>query len=180
MPWFRNQIYDGRISAWTRQMNQATSDVAIITAHGEDAVINAFWPDGGYALVYFCPHGNDLGDPGLAEFRNYGVQYDPNEIQHSPNLKQNYELKKYQGKHSHNSETYDNIYGLPDADGPDIITISNSNNLFLNLFSAEGVFLSTLIGKLFDANYRYRTFHCAFCRGAATVGRNTVTVPKAY
>ncbi len=178
MPWFRNQIYDERISIWTKQAGARTSTTAIISAHGEDAIINAFWPNGQFSLVYFCPHGYDLGDPTLANLWGYRVQYEVRQIQHAPNLKQNYHLTKYQGRHSHSAETYDSITELPDTDGPDIITVSNLKGFSLSALLGEGVLLSTLVSQVLAEGYDYTIFQCAFCRGDSMFGTNPSVTPN--
>src|SRR4051794_34155528 len=129
MPYIRNSLGDGRVSVWTAQQGRRTSDTAIISAHGEAAIINGTFPQGNYSLVYFGPHGYDLEDPGLVKFWEYGV------IAHEPPstfpFSQDYELTKYQGRHNDSGETYDLIRKLlPRILSPDIITVSNERSVW--------------------------------------------------
>ena len=138
MAYVRNAL-DERVLVWTKQVGGATSDKAIISAHGESAIINGSFPQGEYTLLYYAPHGYKLKDPGLRSVLD-SIAWPMQRISadelpksalerfKSTNPAQDYNLTKYQGKGSKNAETYKQIEDLPDSCPMDIITVRGEKN----------------------------------------------------
>jgi hypothetical protein len=182
MPYVRNSLDDKLVSVWTTRQGQRTSDTAIISAHGETPFINGTFPPGNYSLVFFCPHGHDLVDPGLVKFWERKVEWQV-PIVTSP-FCQDYVLTKYQGKHNKAGETYELIQNLPDqvwSQPPDIITVSPDTSGFSFLTFGDSIKLSALITMIFEKRYHYTSFHCSFCRGTGPlIGEDPSYAPVVY
>lgn len=184
--WIR-EIKDGqervRAYLWTGQDNSATTTyTAVISAHGESALIDGNFPEGKYDLVYYGPHGYILNDPGLKALGDGTLN---REVIGPDKRGQDYLLTKYQNKQSKWVETYEDVVTFVLRYGKDVITIKNlyetdwldqQYKVVKSLFGSgtveqpnvktSGIKLSELI-TLVRPIFPYKEFLCAFCRGGA-------------
>lgn len=107
MTMFQNAVGE-QIYAWTRAKGQPSPGTTecVITAHGGQSIINSTFDVKGCEIVFYCPHGYSLTDPGLDPLLEGSVV--SVEALGSGRC-QDYVLSKFQGRHSEANETYRKI-----------------------------------------------------------------------
>jgi hypothetical protein len=96
------------VYVWSSRGNKPTgNDTCVISAHGVQALVTSAAKAPQVTLFFYCPNGWILSDPGLDGIARGITKY--NEKFAAGNAPQDYELSKYQGRHSTANETYGKI-----------------------------------------------------------------------
>jgi hypothetical protein len=104
-----------KLYVWSNREGRPSADTTecLISAHGGQSIINSRFDVRAVKLVFYCPHGFSLSDPGLDAVVSGTIKV--NQTVESGQC-QDYELSKYQGADNNNAgETYTKIRGLADT-----------------------------------------------------------------
>jgi hypothetical protein len=184
-----------KLYVWSKSQGMPSPDAGgrcIITSHGAQSMINSTFPiNNKVKLIFYCPHGSNLLDPGTENIMKGEKQ--PTEVLDAGHS-QDYVLSKYQKNGGGpRTETYDTIAKLGDriaglaqiwSNAMDDAAQKGDGDAFWQAALLLGKHtnwmdvvtirnrpvkfdptLSEVIKVLHNAGYRYTTIHCVFCRG---------------
>ncbi len=160
-----NKIEIGRnLYLFSKSAGKNANDL-VITAHGSyksKDLIGTTVPSG-VTLHFLVRENFALKDPGLDGFLKNRHNY-IGEDKYAGQAVRNYELTKYQGKHSNDAETYmdiaTNVDSQPGMGTYNVLTVRNR-------WSNSTVTLKDMFEELRKNGHSYIQVYCSFCRVAS-------------
>jgi hypothetical protein len=153
-----------QIYVWSKDGKNTKNKTVVISAHGMQTIMNSRRThklrQNVIRIAFYAPHAYTLVDPMLEKIINREVSPSEWSTWDKCQDSQDYNLTKYQGKHSNYEETYEMIEKLGKYSRMDVITIRNR-------ILSNAITMKQVIDQVLDDGWLYSEFHCAFCRGSA-------------
>ena len=157
-------------------MPDTRSEVVVITTHGAVLQETFMMPPNSTFKFYSLPTTVAYSGLDKTVYEDQVLETKGYDARHPGwNVIDNYTLSKFQGRHGHNAESYDDIRIFVDEYKLNVLSARNRTSIFVNK-DERNTYLSTAVALL-SAGYPWiNEFRCQFCRvEAEPAWKNAIT-----